>query len=149
MNDIYYSTGGTNAAALATIMSLYLLIAVGSYVISSWFLAGVFKKMGEEQWKAWVPFYNYWVFLEWGGFKGAWLLIILASFIPFIGGLAGIALTVLLAIAAYNIGKGFNKDGVWVVLYIFLSIVWTGILAFDSSRYEPSLNPKSLRRAVR
>lgn len=112
-------------------------------------MARMFAKMGETPWKAWVPFYNLFLFLEWGGFKGWWLLVGLAGIIPFIGGtLAGLALTVLTAIAAYNIAKGFSKDGAWVVLYIFLPLIWLGILGFNSSKYDPSLNPKSLRSQV-
>ena len=47
------------------------LLGIIAYVIFAFFLSRVFGKMGIEPWKAWVPIYNYWVFLEAGGFAGA------------------------------------------------------------------------------
>src|SRR5690606_14272921 len=34
-----------------------------------------------------------------------------------------------------------QKEAVWVVLYVFLSLVWLGIVAFDKSRWNPAIAP--------
>lgn len=127
--DSSYSAAGLIFALVFGFV--YLLILVGTYVVFSWFLMRLFRKAGIDGWKAWVPFYNYWVFLELGGQPG-WLVVL--SIIPG----AGIITTIFLCIAAFHIGAAFDKpDAGWVVLFIFVAPVWLGILAFDSSRWEP------------
>ncbi|PPG29574.1 DUF5684 domain-containing protein [Pseudoclavibacter sp. RFBB5] len=111
---------------------LWLVIVLGAYALTAWIMSKVFTKMGIEAWKAWVPVYNSWTFVEAAGFPGWWVLV---GFIPGVN----IALVVLMAIAAYRIGLGFGKSGVWVLLYIFLPIVWLAIIGFDSSRWNPAL----------
>lgn len=113
---------------LAGFISLIVPLAI--YAVFAFFLGRVFEKAGLEQWRAWIPVYSSWKFLELGGQKG-W--IILLAFIPFVG---QIAVTVFLCIAAYNIGISFGKSGAWVVLYFFLSIIWAAIIAFDDSRWN-------------
>lgn len=121
-------------AALGAFYTIFgvieLVFLVAGYVISSWFTGRVFAKTGIPQWKGWVPFYNIWVFLELGGQPG-WLAVL--AWIPGVN----LVTTVFSCIAAYRIGLGFGKQGAWVVLYIFVSIVWLGIVAFDRSRWEP------------
>lgn len=136
-----YSYGMDSGLLLGVYLFSFFIIII-AYVINAWLLGTVYKKMGEEQWKAWVPVYNSWVFLERGGFHGALSLLSLAVFIPFLGSIISLGLAALLTIAAYNIGKGFNKEGVWAVLYFFLAPVWAGILGFGQAVYNPSLNPK-------
>ncbi len=106
------------------------------YALYAWFLMKVFDKMNIEGWKAWVPIYNSWVFLEAGGYPGWIALLTFASIIPFVGWLGSIAVTVFLVMAAYRISIGFGKSGAWAVLFFFLQLVWTGILAFDSSKWR-------------
>jgi hypothetical protein len=113
---------------------LYLVLIAGVYVLFSWLLSRLFRKAGIPAWKAWVPVYNYWVFLELGGQQG-WLAILML--VP----VANIVATVFLCIAAYNIGLAFGKEGAWVVLYIFVSWLWLAIVALDSSRWEPWRSP--------
>ncbi|PJI52401.1 hypothetical protein CTI14_42855, partial [Methylobacterium radiotolerans] len=60
-----------------------------------------------------------------------------------IGFLFSLALGVLSVIAAWRVGLKLQKDAVWVVLYVFLSIVWLGINAFDKSRWNPNIQPAS------
>jgi hypothetical protein len=114
--------------------AIYVLFFLGFYALNAWFLSLVFRKAGIKQWKAWVPVYNYWVFLELGGQQG-WLAIL--ALIPVINVVA----IVFVCIAAYNIGLAFAKEGVWVVLYIFLPWLWLAIIGFDSSRWEPWRSP--------
>lgn len=131
MDFISYSD--TTAAGIGAVgILLYFVLIIAIYAVTSFLWSKVFAKMGIESWKAWVPVYNSWTFVEAAGFPGWWVLV---AFIPGLN----IALIVLLAIAAYRIGLGFGKSGVWVLLYIFLPIVWFAILGFDSSRWNPAL----------
>lgn len=111
-------------------------IVVISYLINALLMSFIFKKAGIEQWRAWVPVYNTWVFLELGGQKGYYSLFALVSGIPFLGFIAAIVYYVFLAIAASNIGNRFNKPGAgWIVLFIFLPLVWLAIVAFDKEQW--------------
>jgi hypothetical protein len=132
----YNDGGAASGAAVGLLVTViftvfYIVLLAGIYVISSWFLSKIFVKAGEPAWKGWVPVYNSWTFLELGGQAGWWALV---AFVPFVG----IASSVFICIAAYNIGLRFGKTGVWLVLYILVPYVWWGILAFDSSRWNPN-----------
>lgn len=127
----YYTNGDLNGFFVAFGLFM-LLFALAAYVVNSIFLAMVFKKAGEEGWKAWVPLYNLWVLLELGEQPGWISLLLLPAFIPFIGALIALVPVVYSAIAAYKIGLRFGKEGVFVLLYIFLPLVWVIWLAVDS-----------------
>jgi hypothetical protein len=119
--------------AIAAVFIISLIFAVAGYLVVSWFLMRIFRKAGVEGWKAWVPFYNSWIFLELGGQQG-WLILL--HLVP--GG--GIVATIFGYIASYHVGASFSKPGAgWVVLYIFLPFIWLAIVAFDNSRWNPAL----------
>lgn len=132
MND----NGNAAAAGIGLLIAIigiivYLVVIAGSYALSSWMLARIFRKAGVAQWKAWVPVYNLWILLEMGGQAGWWAVL---SFVPVIN----IAALVFSCIAVYHLDAGFGKPGAgWLLLYIFVPIVWLIILAFDSSHWEP------------
>ncbi|MHB1171337.1 MAG: DUF5684 domain-containing protein [Lacisediminihabitans sp.] len=130
--DGYYLAGF--GVAFVMIITFYLVLLLGSYALYAWLLGRVFRKAGIPQWKAWVPIYNSWVFLELGGQQG-WLAIL--AFIP----IANIVAVVFLCIAAYNVGLAFGKDGAWVILYIFIPWLWLALVGFDASRWEPWRSP--------
>jgi hypothetical protein len=125
--------------AISGFIVFFLILAAGIYVVNAIFLGKIFKKAGVESWIAWVPFYNNWKFLELGGYQG-WIAIL--SIIPY----AGIVTTVFMCMAAYQIGLKLRKDGVWVVLYIFLSLVWIIILAVDGSYWDDAYGKPSLTK---
>lgn len=106
-----------------------LVIGLAVYAVTSFAMMKMFQKMNIEGWKAWVPYYNTWVFLEAGGFPGWYMLGVLVP-------LLNIAVLVVMVIAAYRIGIGFNKSGAWAALYFFLPIVWLLILGFDGSKWR-------------
>lgn len=126
-----YNDNGSAIGLLMAVLGIYLVLLAALYALFAWFLARVFRKAGVAQWKAWVPFYNGWVFFELGGQPG-WLALL--ALIPG----ASIVAAVFSCIAAYQIGAAFQKpDGGWVVLYFFVPYVWLGIFAFDRSRWNP------------
>ena len=120
-------------AIAGVVFAMFGIALLVTYVINAIFLGMVFKKAGVDSWKAWVPVYNVWVMLELGGQKGWLSLLLLLSWIPLIGIIPAIVGTVFVCIAAYRIGLNFGKDGVFVLLYIFLSLVWTIWLAVDKT----------------
>lgn len=140
-----YDTEGVYAL-LAVFGFLFFLIAVVTYVLTSLFLMKIFDKAGVQgKWRAWVPVYNTMVFAKLGDLNPWWLLIAwgaAAVLAPVgIGWIFTIAATVYTVLAAYRVGIKLQKEPVWVVLYIFLSIVWMGIVAFDKSRWNLAVPP--------
>lgn len=122
-------------AVLFGVLALYLVVLLGSYALFAWLFSRIFRKAGVAGWKAWVPVYSSWVLLELGGQAG-WLALI--SLVPGLN----IVAAVFLCIAVYNIDFAFGKPSAgWLVLFIFVPIAWLAILAFDSSRWDPSRMP--------
>lgn len=138
---------GILVAMFAGLFFFWLILAVGGYVLTSLFMMKVFDKAGVQgRWRAWIPFYNSMVFMKLGDVNPWLIFFALASFIPYlniIGWLGGVFVTVMMIIAAYRIGLKLQKDGAWVVLYIFLAPVWLGICAFDGSRWNHQVPPPS------
>jgi len=93
--------------------------------------------------------YNGMVFIKLGDLNPYWFLILVGagvviSWIPFLGflsSLAFIAAGVYSVLAAWRVGLKLQKEPVWLILYIFLSLVWLGINAFDKSRWNTAVPP--------
>jgi hypothetical protein len=109
------------------------LFAILSYVVTAIFMGMMFKKAGIPAWKAWVPVYNAWTFLEMGGQKGWLSLLLLLGGIPLLGLIPVIVATVYMCIAAYHIGLNFGKEAWFVILYILVGPVWLIWLAVDKT----------------
>lgn len=140
-NYDYYQDAPSDAATAAVFlgfMTFFLVLALVSYVVTSWLFGRIFKKAGVEQWIAWVPIYNTWKLLEIGGQQGFWAVL---SLIPIVN----IVAAVFVYIAMYNIGKNLGKEGWFVLLAIFLPLVWLIWLAFDDSKWH---GPKVARKAT-
>jgi hypothetical protein len=134
MDSTYYyttnvETQSLDAGVLFGLLATYFIFIIALYVVFSIFMAKIFKKAGQDGWKAWVPIYNSWVFLEMGGQKGFWAILALVPFVNIVS-------VVFMAIAAYHIGLKLQKEGWFVLLYIFASPVWLIWLAVDSSKWE-------------
>ena len=132
------------AESLTPLWFILTLLVVGVVLLLFYFitLSKIFKKAGIKGWIAWVPYYNIWKFFEMGNLHPALSLLILGNTIPYIGWLFSLASIVLSIIAAYNIGKGFGKKGSFTLLYIFLFIVWQGILAFGKDKWSGKMYKK-------
>ena len=138
----YYTTSSVDSsaaiAAALGFMVFALIFSVVIYVVFALCLMRIFKKAGIEQpWAAWVPIYNNWKMLEVGGQQGFWAVLAL---IPVVN----IVSAVFMYIAMYNIGLKLGKEGVFVLLAIFLSPVWLIWLAVDSSIWDESKGAPSL-----
>ncbi|MGN7964804.1 large exoprotein [Microbacterium sp. 22179] len=130
-------------AFLGGVIIFSVIIGLAAYVLVSLFFMKIFEKAGVEgKWRAWVPVYNYMVFAKLGDMSPWPVLIVIGlSLIPYLNFLTGLAAAALFAVIAWRVGLKLQKDAVWVVLWIFLSIVWLGINAFDKSRWNPNIQP--------
>jgi len=127
---------------LGAYLGVFFLIAVAAYVLSAIFYMKLFEKAGvRDKWRAWVPVYNSMIFLKLGDFSPWLALGVFLTWIPFLGWIVSIGVGLVFIFAAYRIGLKLQKEGAWVVLYIFLSIVWLGIMAFDKSRWNTQVPP--------
>ena len=153
MNTSYtYTTTSTNLtpdqqAAVFALTGVFLLVAiifaVVLYVYSAITLSKIFKKAGIQSWIAWVPYYNTWKVFEMGNMHPALSLLTYAAVIPFIGTIVAIAGWVLYIIVANNIGKGFGKKGPFTLLFVFLPVIWLGILAFGKDKWSGKMYKKA------
>lgn len=137
MDSSLYSNDPSTIGASGDMSSGFFMalgfLAILSYVVSALFMGLMFKKAGIPAWKAWVPVYNSWTFLEMGGQKGWISLLLLLGWIPLLGLIPVIVAAVYLCIAAYRIGLNFGKEGWFVVIYIFFTLVWLIWLAVDKT----------------
>ncbi len=142
--DYTYTNSDVDPAVVGIVIVFfflfYFILAAALYVVTSLCLGKIFKKAGLKQWIAWVPFYNTWKMLEIGGQQGFWSVLMIVPFV-------NIASIVFVYIAMYHIGKKLGKEGVFVLLGIFLQLVWLIWLAVDKSTWNdkassaPSLDP--------
>ena len=161
MYDNYYYGGGdyysssVSPAETAGILGFVLaclgfiiLLSIGIYVLTSIAKMKIFKKAGLPGWKAWVPFYNNWLFLELGGYNGA---LIFLAFIPFFG---GIALLVATCLAANEISKKLDKSDIFILFPLgvitggITKIIWYCIAGFGKSTWNDSLGKESLAKGT-
>lgn len=117
-------------AIYAITIGIILLASVVYYVLMSVALMSFFRKVGVSPGIAWVPYYNYWKWLEVGGFPGWYALLALT-------GVGAYVTLVFLYIGMYRTGLAFGKSGSFVVLGIFLPFVWAFMLGGRTEVYRP------------
>lgn len=141
-----YDDFGTFYAAAALVFSAVAIVGgVFGYLLWSWFAMKLFQKAGVQgDWRAWVPVYSQMIFLKLGDINPWLFLFNFAWIVPFVGqilgGIASLGVTVLLFMAAYRIGVKLGKDPAFTALFL-LAPIWLGIVAFDSSRWNPHVPP--------
>ena len=121
---------GNNYQALGVLFNIFGLIYLA--MIALWVLIAIsawniFKKAGEEGWKAIIPIYNLIVLSRIIGMEPLLLLIWL---IP-----GGIGAIIWLIIAAINLQKAFGQDAGFALGIILLPYVFLPILAFGKAQY--------------
>ena len=150
----YYSSNVSPAktagflAFIAAYIGFILIISIGVYVLTSIARMKIFEKAGLPGWKAWVPIYRKWKFLELGGYSGA---LIFLAFIPFFG---GIALSVAMCLAANEISKKLDKSDIFILFPLgfitggITTIIWYYIAGFSKSTWNDSLGKESLAKGT-
>jgi hypothetical protein len=118
-NAAYGMLGALLAAMLVTALVTWAIMAVAGWKI--------FEKAGVEGWKALIPFYNNYLFLEIGGYNG-WLMLLI--FVPYVGSL------VVAILMALGLAKNFGKSVLFAIFGLLIfSIVGYLMLAFGSDKY--------------
>ena len=150
----YYSSNVSPAetagflAFIAAYIGFILIISIGVYVLTSIAKMKIFEKAGLPGWKAWVPIYRKWKFLELGGYNGA---LIFLAFIPLFG---GIALLVATCLAANEISKKLDKSDIFILFPLgvitggITTIIWYYIAGFSKSTWNDSLGKESLAKGT-
>ncbi len=128
--------------SIAFLLVFVLVAAVIGYVISSLLYMLIFKKAGIDTKKAWIPFYNRWIFFELGGQEG-WKSLL--TFVPYVGLIISLVFEVL---AVIEISKKLDKSPAWSVLFIFAAPIWFLILGLDSSRWNDIAGKESLAKGT-
>lgn len=115
-------------SVVALLSLLSLVVGVALYVWTALALGAMFRKMGEEAWKGWVPLLNVATVLRWGGFS-PWLVLL--ALIPPLS----IVVFVLVVISAHRINSGFGYGAGMTVLAALVFVVWASILGFGPARW--------------
>jgi hypothetical protein len=117
-----------DSTAVGLGMLTFVLIVV-LYVWTALALSAVFRKSGEQPWKAWVPILNQVVLLQLGGFSG-WLFLLVL--VPFVG---PVIVWALLIVACYRINVAFGHGVGMTVLAALVLPVWASVLGFGPARW--------------
>lgn len=117
----------TDTATLTTLLILsvvWLLVGVGFYVWYAWALSRLFKQLGTDGWRGWVPVLNEMTLLERGG-VAPWNVVF--YFLPIVN-LYGLYLKFT---AANRIGERFGRGTGFAVLGALLTPVWATLLVLQ------------------
>ena len=132
----------TGIAAGFVILLIFLILIC--LVVSVLKIIGTWKvltKAGKPGWGALIPFYNTYLLCEITGVNPWWILIVFLSsflsFIPFVGSLVSLAVSVyFLILLNVSLARSFNKDDGFAVGLILLSPVFYMILGCGKDKYE-------------
>lgn len=126
-----------------------LIAAIIGYVISSLLYMLIFKKAGIDTKKAWIPFYNKWIFFELGGQEG-WKSLL--AFVPCVGVIISFVFEIIVVV---EISKKLGKSPYFAILYPsgiltfgIASLVWFLILGLDSSRWNDIAGKENLAKGT-
>ncbi|WP_166875746.1 DUF5684 domain-containing protein [Salinibacterium sp. ZJ450] len=123
-----------NAAALLGILLIAVAVWIGVYVWLSHALSKVFGKLGEEPWKAWVPFLNIAMLLRLGGYPWWWVF---GNVVPVLN----IPTWVVFYLAVHRVNRRFGKGGGFTVLAILLYPIWVSVLGYGATRPVEGARP--------
>ncbi len=125
--------------ALAVIICLVALAVLILIIVAN---CKIFKKAGEEWWKALIPLYSSWIETKITGLAWWWFLIF-AGLTALFGTKTGEANFVVymgLLLTSfnynYNLAKKFGKTNGFAVLNTILPVIGLPILAFGSAKYD-------------
>lgn len=137
--------------------NVYSIIAAVLTIIFMW---KIFEKAGEKGWKVLIPVYNTYILFKlvwntkmfWVAFFMIFVACIFASVSMInindaLSGLCAILFIITLFVLfiievelVFNLGNAFGKGVLFNLGLLLLSVIFCGILAFDSSKY---IGPKT------
>lgn len=128
-----YTTPGADDTWLSGVFGmsfiLVMLVVLVITIVSMW---KVFVKAGQPGWAAIVPIYNVLILLQIVGRPWWWLLLMLASIIPFVGWIVSLVVSI---IVANDLSKSFGKGVGMTVLLVLLPVIGYPILGFGDAKY--------------
>ena len=147
MDYSVYGTYGSDTAAvtglLAVVGGILIFVGIIGLIVAIITLIGLwkmFKKAGEEGWKAIIPIYNVYTLCKIVGVNPWWILIVCLSpilaKIPVIGSLAQLAISIYFSILlCVSVARSYGKDTGFAILTFFFTPICYCILGFGSSQY--------------
>lgn len=137
-------TGLFAVSVVLIIIACFVGIAVYVlYVVGLW---KVFKKAGEDGWKALIPFYNTYVLIKIVGLSWWWFLLAVAP--TLVGLVSGTATLVSLGsicqilanvCIAKNLSMKMHKDTATIVLLVLFPVIMYPVLGLGSSTWDDSV----------
>lgn len=122
--------GAAFLALLGAFLMVFVVIMLVVYIYAALAVMGIAKKTKTDNgWLAFIPIANIYLMTQMAGVSGWWTLGILASFVPFIGGLAVLAGMIYLW---WIIAEKIKKPGWWSLLMLIpiVNLVILGIMAW-------------------
>ena len=133
-------------AAVMAVIGIILVFALVIYILQVIGMWKVFKKSGEEGWKAIIPIYNQYTMCKITGVNPWWILIIvvaggltgalgesdLASVVSLLSSIISIYFSVLLYV---SLARAFGKSDGFAVGLILLNPIFLLILGCGSSKF--------------
>ncbi|MCR2813748.1 DUF5684 domain-containing protein [Microbacterium sp. zg.Y1090] len=117
-------------AVFVLILLVAVIPTVAVYIWTALGLSAVFGKIGQEQWRAWVPIVNQITLLMVAGMSG-WLFLLVL--VPVLG---WIAFWVATIVAVHRINRGFGLGGGMTALAAVLFPVWASVVGFGVARWQ-------------
>ena len=124
------AAAGGIMAVIAGFLVFFIILIIALYVYSALALMAIAKRTGTPNgYLAWIPIANVYLITQIGKQSGWWTLGLLVGVIPFLGGLALVALEVFLF---WKLAEACKKPGWWGVLTLIpvANLVILGILAW-------------------
>ncbi len=137
-------TGFFAVSVVLIIIACFVGIAVYVlYVVGLW---KVFKKAGEDGWKALIPFYNTYVLTKIVGLSWWWFLLAVApTIVGLVSGtstlvsLGSICQIIANVCIAKNLSMKMHKDTATIVLLVLFPVVMYPVLGLGSSTWDESV----------
>ncbi|MEK6890827.1 MAG: hypothetical protein AABX03_01690 [Nanoarchaeota archaeon] len=130
-------TGGFVGGGLATLialgiafMLLVFAIAIILYVIKALALMRIAKRTKtKNSWLAWIPIADFYLLTQTARQSGWWTLLYIGVIIPFVSGIAWLALCIISIWLLWTTAKRLRMNGVWSLLAIIPGVGFVIALA--------------------
>lgn len=117
-------------ALMGGFMVIFAFIGIAAYVYNAIALMTIARKTKTKNgWLAWIPIANVYLMTQIGKVSGWFTLGVLAVFVPFIGGLIVLALTLFLW---WKVAEARKMPGWYGILILipFVNLIVVGIIAW-------------------
>ena len=134
-----FADQSSDIALMAVTMSVFMaLLAIIVTILVFTIIANwkIFTKAGEAGWKSLIPIYSSVILYRIAGISPWLILLYLLVWLPVIGPLISLGLTIYLMI---NLANAFGKSTGFAVGLILLNTIFIMILEFGNSEYQLNL----------